>query len=95
MSELERRVGEGSLEVISKEINEVDSKDIGKGIRVVVNSESRINSAENKMRAKAQEVTIQEEIDPVGLVDELKADMGEETVISEEKEQEKSNDFER
>ena len=76
MSELERRVGEGSLEVISKEINEVDSKDIGKGIRVVVNSESRINSAEDRMRAKAQEVTIQEEIDPIGLVDKLKADMG-------------------
>ena len=95
MNESERRVGEGSLEVISKEINEADSKDIGKGIRVVANSESRINSAENRMRAKAQEVTIQEEIDPVGLVDELKADMGEKTVISEEKKTEKSNGFER
>ena len=94
MSELEGRVGEGCLGVISKEIDEKDPKNIGDGIKTVASVVYRIEEAEKRRREEEQKVTIQEKIDSVELANELKRDMGEETMLKEEDEESKS-DFER
>lgn len=84
MSELEGRVGEGSLGVISKKFDEMDPKNIGDGIKGAISSESRIAAAEAERMAEAQKVTMHEEVDLIELVDKLKGDMGEGPRVSDD-----------